>query len=97
MDINSDMATGGISGPTGPRRSGSVGKTSAGSTAKKASETPSFGASASLDQSLKALPDVRPEALDLARGLVEDTNYPSQDALQKISSLLVKNINEPSE
>ena len=57
--------------------------------------TESFGSvdlteAAALDDALRRLPEVRPEAVARARELVGSTNYPPRDILQSVAQLLAK-------
>jgi hypothetical protein len=84
MNINSNFSTKEVTGtsPTKPvvkRNSQSVGSVS-------------LDGSSALDAALGAVPDVRPEAVDRAKQLINDPNYPSQDVIKKLSSFLAQNL-----
>lgn len=46
-----------------------------------------FSNAAALDRALKATPDVRAEEVERARKLVNDTNWPPPETIQKLSTL----------
>jgi hypothetical protein len=80
MEINSNMNAGGIN-PLIPAR-----RAVSGSSAK--ADRAGFASSAALDGALKQIPDVRPEAVDRARDLISDPDYPSADTVSKLSDFL---------
>ncbi len=47
-----------------------------------------FGNVDALNQALKSTPDVRPEAVLKAKGLVDDPHYPPAEAIRRIANLL---------
>ena len=51
-------------------------------------EVDGFASSRALEAKLAATPDVRPEAVDHARQLINDPVYPPNEAIQKIATLL---------
>lgn len=55
---------------------------------QSATDGTSFDRSAALDRSLEKTPDVRPEVVERARQLIEDTSYPPPVAINKIADLL---------
>lgn len=56
------------------------------------SDSTSFEGAAALDRSLRASPEVRPEAVQRAQQLIQDTGYPSAQVLQRVAGLLVAHI-----
>lgn len=80
MQINSNMNAGGIN-PLIPARRSVPGNNA------KADRT-GFASSTALDGALKLIPDVRPEAVDRARELINDPDYPSADTVSKLSDFL---------
>lgn len=52
----------------------------------------SFENTQALEQSLREIPTVRPEALDRAAALLSDPNYPSDEALDQVATVLSQNI-----
>jgi hypothetical protein len=48
----------------------------------------SFERSAALNRSFASTPDVRPEVVERARRLIDDTSYPPPVAISKIANLL---------
>lgn len=57
-----------------------------------ADSTMSFEYTQSLEQTLKESPTVRPAAVERAKALVADTNYPSDETLNRVASVLAQNI-----
>lgn len=53
-----------------------------------ATDGASFEQSAQLEQALQSSPDVRAEVVEKARKLIEDTNYPPPEAINRIANLL---------
>jgi len=49
-----------------------------------------------LEQTLKQAPTVRPEAVDRAAALLSDPNYPSDEVLNRVATVLSQNINGPA-
>jgi hypothetical protein len=54
----------------------------------------SFTVSATLQDKLKNLSDVRPEKVAYARNLVSDSQYPPDDVLDRIAVLLAINVKQ---
>jgi hypothetical protein len=52
----------------------------------------SFENTQALEQTLKETPTVRPEAVSRAAALLADTNYPSDEVLNRVASTLAQNI-----
>jgi hypothetical protein len=55
--------------------------------------TMSFERTKALEQSLRDTPVVRPDKVAQAKALVNDPNYPSDEALNRMSGLLAQHIN----
>lgn len=64
---------------------------------QSASDGVSFGGFRALNQSLVETPDIRPEMVDRARQLINDTSYPPPVAISKISSLLATKISQENQ
>lgn len=62
------------------------------STNNKPADRAAFASSAALEAALKDIPDVRPEAVDRARDLISDPNYPSADTISRLSTFLATNL-----
>ena len=89
MQINTNMGAGGVPGtPPSDRPL---------ATARPATDQAAFATSAALEGQLKSLPDSRPDAVDKARDLLQDPNYPPLVLIQKIGRLLAINLSQPSE
>jgi hypothetical protein len=98
MQIDSDMSTGGVNGPTAPRGTGATAKTSSkGLAVKKAAEGASFSGAAGLEEALQTTPDVRPAAVDRARGLVNDAQYPPPETVKQLATFLASRLSPPAE
>jgi hypothetical protein len=69
-------------------------QTAARPSASAAADESSFPASAALLDKLKNQPDVRPEQVARAKGLVADLKYPPDDVLDRIAVLLAIRLNE---
>ena len=75
--------------PTGPGASQSVTRR----TPEVAdSEAASFEQTRALEQKLSQVPDSRPDQVDRARALVADVQYPPQEMMNRIASLLALHI-----
>lgn len=85
MNINSNFSTNGVTGPSST-------KTAVKRTTAPAASGVSLEGTSALEASLRAIPDVRPEAVDRARTLINDPTYPSQAVLKQISNFLAKNL-----
>jgi hypothetical protein len=57
-----------------------------------APEPASFAGSAAVNSALGALPDSRPEFVERARTLINDSSYPGSEILRQISGLLAGQI-----
>ena len=61
-----------------------------------ADTTMSFDRTQALEESVKAIPQVRPEKVAQAAALVADPNYPSNILLNKMAGLFAANLSENS-
>ncbi len=61
------------------------------------SDAVQLGKTAELEQALENLPDVRAEAVQRGKALVNDANYPPPETIRKISHLLALKLQEPEE
>jgi len=82
MEVNTNLNVGGVGGPTPPKRPA----------ASRPSDAASFTSSAALDKALKSLPSTRADAVERARTLTSDVNYPPLETIRKISRLLAIHI-----
>jgi hypothetical protein len=57
-----------------------------------AADAPSFAGSAAVNSALSSTPDSRPEAVDRAKALINDSAYPGPEVLRKVSQLLASQI-----
>ena len=78
MEINTKMNAGGVNSITPTRQ-----RTTAAS--QPAQPGASFDSSHALEAALNRTPDVRPEAIDRARELINDPSYPSADTIKKLA------------
>lgn len=62
-------------------------------TIQPAENTMSFDRTQALEQTLKEIPQVRPDVVARASALVSDANYPSDELLNKLAGVLARNIN----
>jgi hypothetical protein len=98
MEIDSNMRTGGINGPAASRRTGTTSSTkSSGPGAAKATDNASFAGAAGIEGALQAVPDVRPEAVDRARTLINDPSYPPPETIKQLSGFLASRISFQAE
>jgi hypothetical protein len=79
MEINSNINAGGIQGPASPQRPASP--------AKPAGDGVSFDNMAALESALQSLPDSRPGAVERAKALAIDPDYPPPVLVQKLARL----------
>jgi hypothetical protein len=89
MEINTNMNVSGVNGLIPPGRSTAA--------AKSAADTASFATSAGMEAALKGLPDSRPEAVDLAKQLINDPGYPSSDVVRQLSQFLAPSLTSPNQ
>jgi hypothetical protein len=52
----------------------------------------SFEYTQALEQTVKETPTVRPEMVNRAAALLSDTNYPSDEVMDRVATTLAKNI-----
>jgi hypothetical protein len=52
----------------------------------------SFEYTQSLEQTVKETPTVRPEVVNRAAALLSDVNYPSDETLNRVATILAQNI-----
>lgn len=79
------MKVSGVNVPTPSGRSAAA--------AKVEGDTTSFTGSMAVETQLKGLPDIRPEAVDRAKELIGDANYPSSTMVKQLSQFLAANLN----
>jgi hypothetical protein len=84
MEINTNMNVSGVNGFIQPGRATAAAKT--------ALDTASFPGSAGLDSALGSLADSRPEAVAMARSLIDDPGYPSSEMVQQLAQHLTSNL-----
>jgi hypothetical protein len=88
MEINTRLEVTGMGGPVPPQRA-----------VPPAVPAPADGASftdsTQLETALKNLPDRRPEAVDRAKQLITNMEYPSPELIEKLAHLLATNIGSP--
>jgi hypothetical protein len=89
MEINSNMKVGAVNGVATARRS------SAASGASEAADP--FANSTALDGALKSVPDVRPEAVERAKQLINDPGYPSAGTIKTLSNFLADKLTSAQE
>lgn len=61
-------------------------------TPRPVSDGASFDRSAALERALAATQEVRPQVVERARQLIEDTSYPPAEAINRIANLLGMNL-----
>jgi hypothetical protein len=89
MEINTSMNVSGVNGLTPPGRPAAA--------AKAVADTASFTGSAAVETELKGLPDSRPEAVERAKELIGDANYPSSAIVKQLSQFLTANLKSANE
>jgi hypothetical protein len=89
MKINSNMNVSGVNGLIPPGRSAAAAKT--------VSDTASFTGSAGVEAALAGLPESRPEAVALAKQLINDPGYPSSEMVKQLSQFLAPKLNSENE
>jgi len=82
------MKVGGVNGVTSAKRSPA---------AASSSTTDPFASSTALEGALHSLPDARPDAVERARQLISDPNYPSADVVRKLSGFLAGKLTSSAE
>ena len=85
MEVNTNLSTIGSSAPLPPRGSA----TAAPAPAPKGGDSANL---TSLDEAMQTLPPSRPDALERARTLAADPNYPPAEVLNKVSELLANKL-----
>jgi hypothetical protein len=80
MRINTNFAANGVDATLSPRPAASA--------APRATDGASFAGADALDTSMSMSPDSRPEAVDRAKALINDPNYPSPEVLRGVANLL---------
>jgi hypothetical protein len=88
MEINTNLTAGGLSNLTPPKQ-----RSVAASQAAEAGA--SFASSNALEVALNGIPDVRPEAVDRARQLIADPNYPSADTIKTLAGFFADKLSTP--
>jgi hypothetical protein len=81
MEINTNLPAAGVTNLTPAKQRSPAAAPTADSGA-------SFASTNALNVALKQVPDVRSDAVDRARDLINDPNYPSADTIKKLSSFL---------
>jgi hypothetical protein len=89
MEIDTKMNLGSINGSPLARRSAPA--------AGPVEEDKPFATSAALEESLKNVPNIRPEAVARAVQMIGDENYPSPDTVRKLSHFLAGNLQSTPE
>lgn len=84
MEVQSNHAAGGIN-PTQSVR------TEARRTKESIEET-NFAQSAAVEQALQKTPEIRTEAVDRARALAGQVNYPPPETIRRLSNLLAMHL-----
>ncbi|MDB6020632.1 MAG: hypothetical protein JWQ04_489 [Pedosphaera sp.] len=80
MEINANMNAGGVN-PLIPAKRPAAG-------VKPMAEDNAFASSTALEETLKKIPDLRPQAIDRARDLISDPNYPTSENLKQLAKFL---------
>ncbi len=62
--------------------------------APPAASAMSFENTQALEETLKEIPTVRPEAVDRAAALLADANYPPDEVLDRVATVLSQNIQQ---
>lgn len=86
MEVNTNLSAVGSSAPVPAK----------GSTTTAPASAPKRGDSAnltSLDEAMQTLPASRPDALERARSLVGNSQYPPPEVLNRVSQLLADKLN----
>jgi hypothetical protein len=80
MRVDPNLNPGGVDGTVAPKRPAR--------SAPAAVEPASFAGADALDTSMLNAPDSRPAAVDRARALIQDANYPPPEVLRGVANLL---------
>jgi hypothetical protein len=84
MEIDAKLSSGAVNGLIPATRSATG--------AKPAAESDSFASSTALETALKNTSDTRPEAVARGLDLINNGNYPSADAVKKLSDFLASQL-----
>ena len=84
MEIDANLNSGAVNGLMPATRSATG--------AKPAAESDSFASSTALETALKNTADTRPEAVARGLDLIKNGNYPSADAVKKLSGFLASQL-----
>jgi hypothetical protein len=84
MEINTNMNVSGVNGFMQPSRSAAAAKTPP--------DTASFPGTSGLEAALGDVPDSRPEAVGLAKSLIDDPTYPSRGVVSQLAQYLTRNL-----
>jgi hypothetical protein len=84
MKINTNVTSAGVDGISLPKRPVSAPTPN--------SEEVSLNGLSSVTGQLQGTPDIRPEAVERARTLIANPNYPGTDEMSKVSQLLADNL-----
>ena len=85
MEVNTNLSTIGMSGPTAAKGPAAAG-------ARNAPNRTDSATLNSLDETLQNLPATRSDAVERARGLVSDSSYPSQDVINQMSRFIAERL-----
>jgi hypothetical protein len=80
MKVNMNVNPVSVDGPTSPKRPAPA--------PQAALEQTAFAGSTAINNALQATPDSRSEAVERARALIADPNYPGPGVLRQVSNLL---------
>jgi len=84
MEIDTKINWGAVNSLPPVKNAGTAGKTAA--------PGDSFASSTDLEGALQNTPDIRPDAVAAGRALVNNTNYPSDETLKKLSNFLASQL-----
>ncbi len=84
MEIDANLSSGAVNGLIPAARSATG--------AKPVAESDSFAGSTALETALKNTSDTRPEAVARGLELINNGNYPSGDAVKKLSGFLARQL-----
>lgn len=79
MEINTNMNVGAVNGAIPANRS---------QAASRPAATDPFASSNALEGALQSVPDSRPDAVERAKQLISDPDYPSADTVKQLSNFL---------
>jgi hypothetical protein len=86
MEVNTNLSTIGVNGPTAAKGSAAT----PGQTRSNRTDTATL---TTLDEAMQNLPGTRSDAVERARGLVSDPQYPSAEVVNRVSNLLAGKLN----